>query len=791
MEAKARRPLGTFIQHVMAILLLVIGCGLCWLGSQLAWLGGSPYYLIAGLLVIASAWLQWRGSGRAAVLYGVMLLGTWLWALWEVGFDGWPLTARVLAPTVLGCWFLTPWAYRADASPAKRLRGGAAVALALALIAVAAIGYLSDRVSAPATTPAEAGAAAASDDGDWQVWGRNLAGDRFSPLAQITPQNVNRLEKIWEFRTGSKAGPDQHGQFEATPLKIRDTLYLCTPDSEVIALDAETGKQRWRFNPRADLRNVAFTACRGVAYYRTAVGLDAACAERIISTTVDGRLLAVDARNGRLCEGFGKGGMVDIKVGMGMPGPAYYYVTSAPAIVRGKIIFGGFVPDNQRIDSPSGVIRAFDATTGAFAWAFDVGRPDNHAMPPPGQSFTPNTPNSWAPISGDEALGLVYLPTGNSVPDWFGGQRRPFDEKFSSAVVALEADTGKLRWSFQTTHHDIWDYDVPAQPTLYNMPVGNRIVPALIQPTKRGEIFVLDRRTGRPITPVEERRVPQTTVPGERTAPRQPFSVGMPDFAGPRLTERMMWGLTPLDQAWCRLAFRQSVYEGPLTPVRVKQPTIVYPGYNGGSDWGAIAIDVQRGILVGNSIRFALRAHLIPRSEADRLGLKPMGDGVHGDLGGLGPQAGTPYAVSILPFLSPLQVPCQQPPWGLLSAIDLKTRKLLWSEPLGSGREGGPWGLRSRLPYRMGVPHVGGPMVTRSGLTFLGASQDRFFRAFETRTGRLLWQSRLPAGGHANPMTYLTPSGRQVVVIAAGGHSLLRSGSGDYVMAYALPRRAR
>jgi quinoprotein glucose dehydrogenase len=777
-------------QRCLAALFIVLGATMLWFGVELLGVGGSPYYAIAGATIVASGVLLWRGRKLGARLYGAMLIGTWLWALWEVGLDLWALIARVGALTILGLTLLSPWAY--ERSRDAR-RGSTRVIPVAAAILIALLAVLATQDSKRSTMPTLATAsasesiaprAAIADAGDWAVWGGDLAGQRFSSLAQITPENVSALEKAWEYRTGYDA-TGQIAPFEATPIKIGAALYLCTPGNDVIALDAETGAELWRFEANAARDQASISVCRGVAYYRSTSAQET-CQERIISTTIDARLIALDARTGRLCDGFGSAGVVDLKRGLSLPARGYYYVTSAPAIVRGRIIFGGLVPDNRQLGSPSGVIRAYDAETGAFAWAFDVGRPHDQNEPEDGQTYTPGTPNSWAPISADEELGLVYLPTGNATPDWYGGQRRPFDEEFSSAVVALEAQTGRLRWVFQTTHHDIWDYDLASQPTLYDFPLGERRVPALIQATKRGEIFVLDRRTGEPLVSIEERAVPQSDVPGERTAPTQPFSTGMPSIAGPALTENMMWGLTPIDQAWCRIEFRKSGYRGPLTPVRVNEPTLIYPGYSGGIEWGGVAVDRERDLMVVNSLRLAIRAHLIPRDEADRLGLSPEVN----DPGGRSAQAGTPYAVALAPFLSPLKVPCQQPPWGLIGTVDLTTRKKLWERPFGTARESGPWGLRSRLPFEMGVPHLGGALVTRSGLTFVAASQDRRLRAIETRTGNVLWSALLPAGGQANPMTYSSPSGRQFVVIAAGGHPGLRSKRGDYVVAYALRRDA-
>ena len=772
-------------QRIYAALLLIIGAALAWLGAELVAVGGSFYYIITGLVVLASGVLLWGGNRSGAWLYGLMLVYTLIWAFWEVGFDGWALAPRLIGPIILGLWLLTPWSKGRSVSVRNAHAGAVTAVSIIALGACTAVHLIGGPPVEAADVVQPAGDLA---DGDWPFYGRDQGGQRFSPLAQITPANVARLEPLWTFRTGFEEG-EMRSAFEATPIKIGGSLYFCTQSSDIIALDSETGKLRWRFDANTDPEQVALAVCRGVSYYRDAAAVaGSVCAERIIGTSIDGRMFAVDARDGKLCQKFGDRGTVNLKKGFDQIDKGYYYVTSAPLVMRDKIVLGGFLPDNQKMGHTSGVIRAFDAVSGKLAWAFDVGRPSERGEPPEGTVYTQDTPNSWGPISGDDALGLVYLPTGNATPDWYGGQRRPFDDKYSSAILALDIETGDERWTFQTTHHDLWDYDVPSQPTLYDMPVGGgKRVPTLIQSTKRGEIFVLDRRTGRPITPVEERRVPQSDVPGERSASTQPFSVGMPSFAGPRLTEKMMWGITPIDQAWCRIAFRKSHYDGPMTPPMLGKPTLVSPGYQGGSDWGGVSIDPERDILVGTSSRLAIRAVLIPRADADKRGLLPMGQG-EGDPGFAGPQAGTPYAIEIIPFLSPLDIPCQQPPYGMMSAVDMKTRKLIWNKPFGTARDSGPFNIPTMLPITMGVPNMGGSVVTRGGVTFIAATQERALRAFDTRTGKELWYARLPAGGQATPMTYMTRSGRQVVVLAAGGHKPIRSRSGDYVIAYALPR---
>ncbi|MGE0668105.1 MAG: pyrroloquinoline quinone-dependent dehydrogenase [Sphingomonadales bacterium] len=643
------------------------------------------------------------------------------------------------------------------------------------------IARLTGLLAAVIALPLLAGSVRATD-GEWLHYGNDLGGMRYAALDQITADNVGSLKQAWVYRTNPGETLETH--LQVTPLMVGDALYLCTATNQVIALDAETGAERWRWEPPApDERR---RTCRGVTYYAVPGGIGD-CAERIFSTTATAWLVALDARTGKPCAGFGADGMVDLKTGMGTVKPNYYFVTSAPLIVRGRIVMGGWVADNQHVDEPPGVIRAYDAMTGAFSWAFDPGRPEYHGEPGPGETYTLGTPNSWAPMSGDEDLGLVYAPMGNATPDYWGAHRTPESEKFTSAVVALDAESGALRWLYRTVHHDVWDYDLASQPTLADLQVNGKPVPALIQPTKRGQVFVLDRRTGRPLKEVVERKAPQGPAPGDWLAPTQPFSNGMPDFAGPDLTEASMWGLTPFDQLWCRIKFRQARYDGPMTPPGTK-PSITHPGYLGGIDWGGVSVDPVRQVMIANWSRMPNYTWLIPRGEADAMGLKPGPEGIVPGVPQA--QAGTPFAAKTGAFLSPLGVPCINPPYAMLTAVDLVTGKVIWSEPFGDASENGPWGIPSRLPLTMGVPAIGGSIVTRSGLVFIGASMDKTLRAVDQRTGEVLWKAKLPAGGHATPMTYIAPrSGRQFVVIAAGGHLALQSGFGDYIIAFALPKQ--
>lgn len=777
----------TLLRYLFALLLVATGGSLAWLGTSLLGLGGSPYYLLAGIAMTVSAILIARSDWNGVRLYAAFLGATLGWALWESGLDGWALAPRLAMPGVIGLWMLTPW-FRQGMRVEHPLPGARILwpVLAVAVVALVGLVFWLDRTPAPTDTDFAATGPASAADGDWTHYGNDAGGSRYSPLAQITPANVGNLAPAWVYRTGPVPS-GAPASFQVTPIKIGERLYLCTGYNDVIALDAETGKQMWRYRPKVDLRGIFGLTCRGVTYYRVP-GTTGPCAERIYTATVDARLIALDAATGRLCPDFGRNGEVNLLTGMGTVEKGYYFVSSPPALVRGRLVLGGWVTDGQHTGEPSGVIRAFDAVTGAFSWAFDSGRPDLHAMPTGQSGFTRGTPNSWAPMSADEALGLVYVPTGNATPDYFGGHRTANDDRFSSAVIALDATSGAVRWAFQTTHHDLWDYDVPAQPTLIDLPGGMK---GLLQPTKRGEIFFLDRRTGKPIARVEERRVPQGAVPGERAAATQPFSVGLPSFGGPQPSEERMWGLTPIDQAMCRIRFRRARFEGTMTPLGTDRPTLTWPGYLGGIDWGGVSVDPRRHLMIVNNNQVANYNRLIPRALANRMGIKPMTAAHMSDVGGPAAQMGVPYAAQVAPFLSPLAIPCQQPPYGMISAVDLLTGKLVWSRRFGTSRDSGPLALPTFLPIPMGVPNIGGSVTTAGGLFFIGATQEHALHAYDSGTGAALWTARLPAGAQATPATYWSSrSGRQFVVVAAGGHGAMLSGSSDTVIAYALPRPA-
>jgi quinoprotein glucose dehydrogenase len=806
--------------RILAAVLALIGVVLAVGGAWLLSLGGSPYYVLAGLGLIATGVLLWRLRILGAWIYVGLFVATVLWALWEVGLNGWALVPRVVAPAVLLALVIA-------ALPVLDTRRGGR--FALVGVAVFVIGALisgvvvaqANRPTPPAAVQAVALAAMADPSlratgADWPAYGGSEAARRYSPLTQITPQNVGRLARAWTFRTGDT--PKEKWGAETTPLKIGGTVYLCTARNILIALDARTGRQRWRYDPRVSDDWIPYTAaCRGVAYYEarthasapapapaaaaaptpapSAPGRPAAtadCATRIIEGTLDGRLIAVDARTGRPCPGFGTGGSVDIKSGMGDVIPGMVSITSAPTIVQGVIVTGHQVLDGQYNSAPSGVIQGFDAITGELRWAWDMTRPDLTGRPAEGDTYTRGTPNMWTTASADEQLGLVYLPMGNSAADYYSADRSAAENRYATALVALDVNTGRPAWSFQTVHKDVWDYDLGSQATLIDYRTASGLVPALVLPSKQGDLYILDRRTGRPLTPVEQRQAPQGGVePQERTA-TQPFS-RFHTLAKRDLTERDMWGMSPIDQMICRIGFRQAAYDGIYTPPTSDRRWIQYPGYNGGSDWGGVAVDPQRGWIIANYNDMPNYNRLVPRAEADAKGWAPHGDprAEAGGAEGAGdPQVGVPYAIDVNAGwrMGSTGMLCKQPPYGGIRAIDIGTGRTVWDRPLGTARKNGPFGIPSMLPLDIGTPNNGGAVVTAGGLIFIAAATDDLIRAIDIETGETVWSEVLPAGGQAGPMVY-EQDGRQYLVLMAGGHHFMETPPGDYVIAWALPER--
>jgi len=614
---------------------------------------------------------------------------------------------------------------------------------------------------------------------DWPSYGGDPGGTRYSPLTQISPENVASLEVAWTFHTGDYAGGRGAGTktaFQATPILEDETLYFCSPLSRAFAINAHTGEQRWVFDAAPRLEAWTNT-CRGVALWRGAAGASGPCSGRIFMGTADGRLVAVDADTGRACADFGENGELDLRAGLGDVLPGEMSMTSPPTVIGDVVVTGSMIGDNRRVDPPGGVVRGFDVRSGALRWAFDPTPPGTQALPDDDSGapqFHRGTPNAWSILSVDVERGLVFVPFGNPSPDFFGGERKGFDY-YGSSVVALDGHSGKPVWHFQTVHHDLWDYDVASQPVLIDVEKEGRTIAAVAQATKMGHLFLLDRETGKPIYPVEERAVPQTDVPGEFSSPTQPF----PTFPAPlhphRLNPEDAFGYTPWDRAACRNRIASFRNEGIFTPPSLRG-TVQYPGVAGGANWGSLAFDPARRLIVLNQNHIALAQKLIPRAELPA-GSKPEGVSL---------QEGTPYAVRHEVILSPLGVPCVPPPWGTLMAVSLDSGEKVWEIPFGTTRDMVPF-----FPFGLdyGMPSMGGPIVTASGLLFIGASMDDYLRGYDIETGEELWRARLPAGAQATPMTYRTsPGSRQFVVIAAGGHSTLGTTLGDSLIAFALPR---
>ena len=844
-DAARRNPILTGYLYVVAAVMLVCGVVIAAGGVWLLALGGSFYYLPAGLGLIVSAWLLFQRRMLGFWIYLLVFGLTVLWALWERGFDGWAQVPRLVAPSLILVLLLIALpvlnahlrARRAVVAGLAALVVTAAAALWVPALVVPTVLAQSDPAPAEAASPPpvaptaqseEPAPAAAPDPGpsdavepseaaaattlpaaatrqpqpvletgaDWPAYGGTYHAERYTPLDQITPANVADLEQVWQYRTGDMPTAESEGKYspENTPLKVGDTMFVCSAMGIAIGVDAATGKEEWRFDPKVSPDAIPYGAtCRGVAYYEVAgAAPDDPCAHRIVWGTLDARLIAVDAETGAPCTDFGENGEVYLDRGIGETVPGWYSITSAPTIVRGVVVLGAQVKDGQAEDAPSGVIRGYDAVSGALAWAWDLGNPELTGMPRDGETYTRGTPNMWTTATGDEQLGLVYLPLGNSSVDYYGSNRSEAENEFATSLVAIDVTTGKPAWHFQTVHHDVWDYDLGSQATLVDFPSADGTVPALVLPSKQGDLYVLDRRTGESLFPVEERAVPQGGVEPDYIAKVQPFS-GYHTLAKPPLTEADMWGMSPIDQLWCRIQFRQAAYDGQYTPPTSDRYWIQYPGYNGGSDWGGIAVDPTRGIIVANYNDMPNHNRLIPREEADEAGLKPInapGAGGETPLGEAGPQTGSPYAIQVNAgwredFTGLL---CKEPPYGGIRAIDLATGKTLWDRPFGTARRNGPFGIPSMLPIDIGTPNNGGSVVTAGGLIFIAAATDDLFRAIDIETGDTLWSVALPAGGQANPFVFEV-DGREFVGIMSGGHHFMETPVGDQVTVWALPAR--
>jgi len=767
----------------LAALLAVAGAGLTIGAIMLAVLGQPSAELVAGPLLAASGLSVLRRPRLALPIFLGYFLVVWLTAIWEVGPDGWSLLPRVDFACLALPLFALPGVGRGPApgrdspswwsQPAFLWAAPFGTILLVWLAAIAIQRTAPPPATAATARPAMPANSAASTD--WPAFGGNSNATKFSALASINRTNAGQLKLLWEHvepvKPGGASPPVRKD--EATPLKVGNKVFVCTSDNVVLALDAESGGLVWRYDPHTDERGVQAAICRGLAYV---VRPDAtACPQRILMGTIDARLIAIDAQTGRACPDFGPDsgtpGQVDLTLGLQPVKKGYYYLTSPPTVVNGVAVIGGLVRDNEEVGEPSGVIRGFDTRSGRLLWAWDMGRPSRGMA-----LYSRGTPNAWTVFSGDPGRGLVFVPLGNGTPDFVARHRNPAWDRYSSALVALDVRTGVPRWSFQTVHRDLWDNDLSAQPVLADWPSPAGSIPVVMIGSKRGQVFVLDRRDGHPVSPVREFPTAQTDVPGERTSPTQPLSVGMPDLGGARLGDADMWGTTPFDRMYCRIKLRMLRYEGPFTPPS-RRGSLIYPGMAGGVDWGGLTFDPGRSLLLVPTMHLAQIVTLIPRGAR---------------VGGNAPQRGMPYSANLQQFMTRLGVPCQRPPYAQLTAIDMKSRRIVWQRSLGTAETIGPLGIPSRLPLTIGAPPlIGGGVATAGDITLIGAVGDRRLRVLDSLDGRELWSTRLPAGNQATPITYQTPrSHRQLVVMVSGSWADLGNAHKvpTHVLAYALDR---
>lgn len=814
---------------IVILALTLIGAGLYFVifGATLIMLGGSWYYVPAGAALILAGGLLGFGRLSGVYLFMLVFFCTFAWTYYEVGLNFWGWVPRMAAPLVLATVILLSVPFLSDPKKTRRisflsgagglLTGAAFIAFFIAMLSPH--GIIENNI---AITPGKQTNTTLAMGDEWREYGRTGEGLRYSPLDQINKDNLKDLEVIWTGHHGQFSNIALLNEDQNTPIYADGTVFHCAYNNVITAFDGTTGAEKWQFNPHAGAPY--WLRCRSISYVDPAdmpgkpeasdkpaainagdasveiadanasttnlaennpaetKDTSSVCGPRVVVATVDGRLMSVKASDGKLCSSFGDSGVVDLHVGMGAYPDGQYMPTSGAILAGNKIIIGGWVTDNQSVGEAPGVVRAFDALTGELMWAWDSGNPNINKLPPAGETYSRGGPNVWAPISYDLALNMVYLPTGNATPDYWGGNRTELDDKYSSSIVAVDLDTGKAVWHFQTTHHDLWDYDVPSQPALVDFPKGDgTTVPAVVQLTKRGQIFVLDRRTGEPLTKVEERPVPQGDIEGERYSPTQPFSVGMPQIGtDPSLvSEKRAWGMTPFDHLYCRIRTMETKWDGLMTP----PSTDVYfqfPGNGGGFNWGSASFDESRNLLVLNDMRWPNRSQLIPKDTGT--GKTPSAASESG------PMRGTPYAIDVgYDILTTLDTPCFEPPYGTVTAIDLATQKIKWQVPMGTMADTGPFGLKTGVPVDTGMPTLGGLLTTKSGISFFAGTQDYFLRALDTETGKVLWKDKLPVGSQSVPITYIDKQGRQVIVVQAGGarHSPDR---GDYIIAYAVKK---
>ena len=792
---------------ILGLALLLTGLFYLIGGGKLISLGGSWYFFIAGLLTTASAIFVFRKKAFGVWLFALVFVGTLVWAWFDAGWDFWALFSRLMFPAgVFAALLFTLPAirrYQTQSSLVAPAYTGATVVVIGMLIAFYQMFQPHPTVAASGQELPLIPVDADKQQVNWQHYGNDTGGSRFAALDQINRNNVKDLKEVWRFQTGDlTTGSGNGAEDQTTPLQVGDKVFVCTPHNNIIALDTDSGKQIWKaeVNSKAD----AWERCRGVAYFDatqplvqptlagatpvTTVAANTACPRRVYTNTPDGRLIAVNADTGERCKDFGVDGTVDLLVGLGDGTKApRFEVTSAPTIAGTTLVIGSRIADNVAADMPGGVIRAYDVITGKLRWAFDPRNPDPNYVLKAGEIYKRSSANSWAAMSYDPQMNTVFLPMGSSSVDVWGGNRQPVDHKYNSSVLALDATTGKEKWVYQTVHNDLWDFDLPMQPSLVDFPMKDGTTkPAVVIGTKSGQFFVLDRLTGKPLTKVVEQPVKAADIPDEQYSATQPRSVEMPQIGNQTLTESDMWGATPFDQLMCRINFKSMRYDGLFTAPGT-DVSLSFPGSLGGMNWGSIAFDPTHRYMFVNDMRLGLWIQLIKQTPEDLKIQANGGEKVNTGMGAV-PMKGTPYKVNKNRFMSVLGIPCQKPPFGTMTAIDMKTRQIAWQVPLGTVQDTGPMGIKMGLKAPIGMPTIGGPMATQGGLVFFAATQDYYLRAFNSSNGQELWKSRLPVGSQGTPMSYISPkTGKQYVVISAGG-ARQSPDHGDYVIAYALDK---
>ncbi|NIG13209.1 membrane-bound PQQ-dependent dehydrogenase, glucose/quinate/shikimate family [Pantoea sp. Cy-640] len=784
------------INKLTSLVLAILGVALLYMGGKLLMMGGSAFYALMAVGLLITAILLFRNQRSALSLYAVLMWITLAWMIWEVGFDKWQWIPRGDLFGVIGLWLAMPWVVKPLYQGQRRFHGLLGSTVAIMIVLVIGLCFYDPLPQAGTITNAREQNSEQGASADWTAYGGTADGLRFSALNQITKENVRNLEVAWTYHTGDLRQDNDATEytFEATPLKADGMLYFCTPHNEVHALDPQSGAVKWKYTPAKDRSYLQqHQTCRGVSYYAGAplaaqdtAATPAVCRKRIFNATTDARLIALDADSGKPCADFGNNGVVDLHANMGEVRPHALMQTAAPLVAGNLVIVGGSVMDNGfNSGNPSGVIRAYDVQSGRLVWNFDPANPQNTAPIAAGQTYPQDTPVAWGTLSADLKNGLVYVPFGNASPDELGIERdaNSNTEKFRDALVALDLQTGAFKWRYQSSHHDLWDRDNPSQPSLVDIDYQGQKQPVVILPTKTGNLFVLNRLTGQPVYPVNDVKVStEGGVPGEKFAATQPVS--SLNFIPQPLTEKSMWGITPFDQMACRMDFRSLRYDGnPWTPA-TEGGSLVFPGNIGVFNWGSVAVDPQRQMLIAAPVRLAYKYNLIKRTPAtatERLFTKDgqpyWNENFHGD-----------YAIHIQQLASDLGIPCIAPPWGRMVGVDLKTGKTEWLRRVGTTKNLKTSFLPGRFPigFPMGMVAHGGPLLTAGDLVFHGATADNFIRAYDSTTGELLWQQELSAGAQATPSTYMGSDGKQYVVIAAGGHGSLGTKAGDSVVAFRL-----